>query len=83
MSLRLEPVQMALSDALEGRLVFTDDRLVAILVQLSAPHEADAGSWFLEAAFGRLDVAVHPTFPNLEAAQFWISGRIQRALHGL
>ena len=78
MFLRLEPVRLALRNDVEGRLVFGDDALLAILVRLSRGHEAGAGSWFLEVAFGRLEGRIQPIFADLAAAQSWIMERLQR-----
>jgi hypothetical protein len=60
----------------EGCLIFSDDRLVAVMVRLSDQHEEFAGEWFLEAGFGRLEGPQHPTFDDLEAAQTWIAARL-------
>ena len=80
MSLRLQPVHVATgSTDQDSRLVFHDGFLVAVLVQLSDDHEDAAGSWFLEAGFGRLDTATPPTFADLDEAQNWIEHRLTRA----
>jgi hypothetical protein len=60
----------------EGCLVFAGDRLLAVLVRLSAQHGDKAGQWFLEHGFGRLDGTLHPTFRDLEAAKNWIAARL-------
>ena len=74
--LTLKPVRLGTDTADEdGRLVFTGDRLVAVLVQLAEGHDA-MGQWFLEHGFGRLDAPVPPTFPDLQAAEKWIVGRV-------
>lgn len=73
MNLRLTPVQVAIgSDGDDSQLVFHDGFLVAVLVRLSDEHEADAGKWFLEAGFGRVDHSRPPTFVDLAEAQAWI-----------
>jgi hypothetical protein len=73
MNLRLQPVQVATgSDDQESQLVFHQGFLVAVLVQLSEQHEADAGKWFLEAGFGRVDDLHAPLFADLTEAQGWI-----------
>lgn len=60
--------------------MFNGDRLVGVLARLSEEHGEDAGCWFLEAALGPLaDVVLRPTFPDLEAVQDWLSGRLQHA----
>jgi hypothetical protein len=80
MSLRLQPVQVATgSDDQDSRLVFHDGLLVAVLVLLSDDHEDDAGSWFLEAGFGRVSTATPPTFADLDEAQAWIEQQLKRA----
>ncbi len=78
MILTSRPVRLATGGNDEnGCLVFVDDRLVAVLVQLSEAHKGLAGHWFLEAGFNRrLDEPVEPTFADLEAAQGWITRRL-------
>lgn len=79
MSLRLQPVHVATgSDDTESLLVFADDFLVAVLVQLSDNHEDSAGMWFLEAGFGRVDDPCPPMFADLNEAQNWIEQRLGR-----
>ena len=77
MAVRLQPVlvETGTRDE-EGRLVFVDGRLVAVLVLLSEAHEDVAGHWFLEHAFGRLHA--HLTFPGLGAATAWIDEQCRR-----
>jgi hypothetical protein len=80
MSLRLQPVHVATgSRDTESRLVFANNFLVAVLVQLSDEHEDDAGMWFLEAGFGRVDDPNPPKFVNLDEAQDWIEQRLTLA----
>jgi len=77
MSLRLQPVQIATgSDDTESQLVFADGFLVAVLVRLSEQHGANAGKWFLEAGFGRVDELRSPMFAHLDEAQAWIAGQL-------
>lgn len=77
MSLQLQPVHIATgSNDTQSRLVFAEGFLVAVLVQLSDEHEDEAGRWFLEAAFGRVDAFHAPTFANLEEAQDWIERQL-------
>ena len=77
MNLRLQPVQVGTgSDDTESQLVFADGFLVAVLVRLSDAHEEEAGMWFLEAGFGRVDHPAPPTFANLDEAQAWIEHRM-------
>ncbi|KMO10585.1 hypothetical protein [Methylobacterium platani] len=77
MSLHLQPVPIATgSNDAESRLVFADGFLVAVLVHLSDDHEEDAGKWFLEAGFGRVDDQSQPKFVDLTEAQAWIQRRL-------
>jgi len=77
MNLRLQPVQVATgSEDQESQLVFHEGLLVAILVQLSEFHEADAGKWFLEVGFGRVSNLCPPIFAEIGDAQAWISAEL-------
>ena len=61
-------------------MVFTDEqRLVAVLTRLSEQHEGAAGHFYLEAGFGWLDGPNHPTFSDLDAAQDWLTQRMDRS----
>jgi hypothetical protein len=59
----------------EGRLVFANDRLVAVLVRLSEEHGRKAGRWYLEQGFGKLEGLVPPIFTDLDEAQDWLAQR--------
>ncbi|WP_264048873.1 hypothetical protein [Methylobacterium flocculans] len=77
MNLRLQPVQVATgSDDQESRLVFASGFLIAVLVCLSAQHEADAGKWYLEAGFGLIQDVTAPLFADLDEAQAWIRDQL-------
>ena len=76
MTLVLQPVRVATGSDEEGMLVFSEDRLVAVLVRLSDTHEEIAGHWFLETGYGPLSGPDHPTFPDAVGAQVWISRRL-------
>ena len=77
MSLRLHPVQVATgSEDRESQLVYAGGFLVAVLVQLSDQHGAEAGKWFLEVGFGRLDHPNPPIFVDLDEAQAWIEQQL-------
>ena len=78
MSLRLQPVRVATGPDEEGLLVFTGERLVAVLTHLSDQHDNLTGHWFLEAGFGRLGGCNHPDFADLDAAQDWMGRRLAR-----
>ena len=60
----------------EGCLVFAGNRLVAVLVRLSDLHGREAGRWYLEHGFGRLDGPAHPIFDDLDEAEDWVAQRI-------
>ena len=77
MSLTLQPVQFANRHDDEGRLVFSDGRLLALLVKLSKMHGAEAGSWFLEFGFEELDHPPQSVFPDLDAALHWMLARLE------
>lgn len=80
--LTLTPVRVGTAAADEdGRLVFAGDLLVAVLVRLTEGHD-EAGHWFLEHGFGRLDVALPPTFPDLPAAETWIASKLSGVADG-
>ena len=77
MSLHLQAVRLATgSRDEEGELVFVDGCLVAVLVRLSDEHDEEAGMWFLEAGFGRVDHPHPPKFVDLEEAQAWIADQL-------
>jgi hypothetical protein len=59
----------------EGRLVFVDGRLVAVLVLLSDAHE-DVADTVPGARLRRLHA--HLTFPGLGAATGWIAEQCRR-----
>jgi hypothetical protein len=81
MNLRLQPVQVATgSDDQESQLVFQDGFLVAVLVRLSDMHESDAGSWYLEAGFGRVADLAPPLFTDLDQAQTWIADKLRLSI---
>jgi hypothetical protein len=72
-TLDLEPVRIAAGADNEGQLVYFGGLLVAVLVRLSEEHGEAAGSWFLEAGFGRLEGPNTPVFSDLEQAKDWIA----------
>ena len=83
MTLHLQPARVATgNDDSDGQLVFADGSLVAVLVQLSGQHGADAGMWFLEAGFGLIAVMSAPLFVDLDAAQSWIDWRLSLGPEG-
>ena len=82
MTLTSRPVRVATGADEDGCLVFSDDRLVAVLVRLSDRHEIAPGRWFHEAGFGPLDEPDHPTFTSLEDAKDYIARRLAHARRG-
>lgn len=82
MTLIMKPVRVGTGADEEGCLVFSDGRMVAVLVRLSDDNEIAPGQWFYEAGFGALDGPDHPTFGSLEEAKGYIANRISRARDG-
>jgi hypothetical protein len=81
-TLTLQPVRVATGGPdEEGCLVFSEGRLIAVLVRLSEEHGERSGEWFFEAGFGRLDGPAHPTFAAIEDAQDWIERRLRQPGH--
>lgn len=76
--MEFRPVKVATGSAdEEGRLVFHDGRLIAVLVRLDdADHGPAIGQWSLEAGFNGVDSAKPPLFANLTAAERWIERQI-------
>lgn len=76
MTITFQPVRVGTGADEEGSLVFSDDRLVAVLVRLSEANEIAPGQWFYETGFGPLNIPENPTFGSLEEAEEYIVGRI-------
>ncbi|HYF52688.1 MAG TPA: hypothetical protein VEA41_00325 [Salinarimonas sp.] len=76
--LRFQPGRVATGVDEDGMLVWSEERLVAVLVRLSEIHAGLdlVGHWFLETGYGRLDVGDKPTFADLDAARAWIAARL-------
>jgi len=49
--------------------------IAPVLVHLSEEHGREAGRWYLEHGFGKLDGPVHPIFNDLDEAQDWVAQR--------
>ena len=79
MTLVTQAVRVGTGADEEGCLVFSDDRLVAVLVLLSEQNEIAPGQWFHEAGFGALEGPDHPTFASVQEAKEYIARRIGRA----
>jgi len=67
MRLTLRPVELIGPDR-EGRLVFLEERLVAVLSKLGELHEDATGHWFLEASFTPTSRSGAGPFATLEDA---------------
>jgi hypothetical protein len=59
----------------EGRLIFADAQLTAVIVRLDGKAHApdQMGQWHLEAGFGRCDVSNAPLFATPEEAGAWVT----------
>jgi len=67
----------------EGRLIFADDQLSAVIVRLDGETHIPEhkGRWHLEAGFGPYDARVAPaTFANPEEAEAWVQQRLTSRL---
>ena len=79
MILSLQPMQVATGFDEEGMMVLDEgQRLVAMLVRLSAKNKGAPGQCCLEAGFGELEGLDHPTYAALDAAQEGIRQRLAR-----
>lgn len=73
MGFAYQPVSVRTDSADEdGRLVFADGRLIALLVRLSAGHADLADRWFLEVCFATPVGGAHPVFQNIGEAEAWL-----------
>jgi hypothetical protein len=73
--LQVVDVRVATGGAIpdEGRLVYADGALVAVLIKLGADLAKQArGIWYLEAAFGPIDAFHHPAFGTIEDCLAWL-----------
>lgn len=69
MKLRTEEVRLGNSGTDEdGRLVYAEDCLVAVLARLGSIHGEEAGQWFVETAYGRTARLNYSVFPDLGTA---------------
>lgn len=58
----------------EGRLIFADDHLSAVIVRLDGEHHdlQGKGLWHLEAGFGKCNTASAPLFKTPDEAGAWV-----------
>ena len=76
MNLRLTSVKVARgSDGLKNQQAFHEGFLATVPVRLSDAQEANAGRWFMEVGFGRIDQVRPPTIADLDEARAWIADR--------
>ena len=77
--MEFQPVKVATGSVdEEGRLVFYDGKLIAVLVRLDDPDHGPALSqWSLEAGFNGVDSVKPPLFANLTAAERWIGRQLE------
>ena len=78
-TITLQPVNvMTGSHDQDGRLVFADGQLVAVLVQLdNVVHGDERGGWFLEVGFGPCSRSSQPVFEGLEEALAWVQEQVR------
>lgn len=76
--IEFQPVKVGTGSAdEEGRLVFHDGKLIAVLVRLDdANHGPALGQWSLEAGFNGVDSVKPPLFANLTAAERWLDRQL-------
>ena len=81
MTVTLGPVRVALGlRSAEGRLMFVDGELCAVLTQLDPDPAADGmAGWVMEAAFGSLYCQSAPLFADLGEAEAWLVAAVGRA----
>ncbi len=76
----LQPVKVLIDGhESEGRLIFADDQLAAVIVRLDGQAHATEhkGHWHLEAGFGRCEARIAPpAFTALEDAEAWVRQRL-------
>jgi len=66
----------------EGRLIFADDQLSAVIVRLDGEAHVPEhkGRWHLEAGFGPCDARIAPpTFATPEEAEAWVQQRLKNS----
>ena len=67
----------------EGRLIFADDQLSAVIVRLDGESHIPEhkGRWHLEAGFGKCDARItSTTFKTPEEAEAWVKQRLASGL---
>jgi hypothetical protein len=77
-SVTFKEVDVATSGQTEGRLVFYEGKLIAIITKLDESHDEFQGKWFADAFFNGLEHMQHETFESLEDVARWIAERMQK-----
>lgn len=83
-ALRLQPTKVKTTSIdSHGMLVYENDLLVAVLVQLEPSVHGDryAGKWNLEATFDELPYPPDKVFNSLDHAQRWLLEHLHRSEH--
>lgn len=73
---RFEPVRIRSEGQSEARLVFFDERLVAIVARLDADQGDFARLWYSELALNGLDPMRHEVFDDLESVALYVEQRL-------
>ena len=72
MTVSLQPIQIIIARRrFEGRLVFLDGALCAVVSRLD-PELDEAAGWQVEAGFDRLDYPLRPTFADEAQIAEWV-----------
>lgn len=71
-NITFQTVRVHVEGQTEGRLVFFNGALVAVLVKLDATHDDLEGRWYAEAAFNSLERMEERTFETLDEVAEWI-----------
>ena len=77
-SVTFKAVDVATSGQTEGRLVFYEGKLIAVITKLDNSHEEFEGKWFAEAFFNGLEHMQHETFASLQDVARWIDDRLRK-----
>lgn len=81
-TLRMQPTKVKTTSIdSRGMLIFEDDLLIAVLVQLeeSVHGERYGGKWNLEATFDELPYPPDKVFNSLDHAERWLLEQLERA----
>ncbi len=70
------PVKIAASGQSEARLVFFDEKLVAVISLLDEENDEFSHQWFADAAFNGVEQMQYRTFSSLEDVARWIESRL-------